>query len=67
MMVMGKYATTNFIVVIAAKSIYINQLLITEANYIESNLSFGWRLVYIEIVDDRGVLSRKKLTKHDRI
>ena len=41
MMVMGKYATTNFVVVIAAKSIYINQLLITEANYIESNLLDG--------------------------
>jgi len=28
-------------VVIAASMLYINQLLVTEANYIESNLSFG--------------------------
>jgi len=36
--VIGKYVTTNFVVVIAANT---NQLLVTEANSIESILSFG--------------------------
>jgi len=33
--------TTNFVVIYLDKDIDINQLLVTEANYIESNLSFG--------------------------
>jgi len=50
--------TTNFVVWLLLVC-YINQLLVTEANYIESPIFWlDFRFVYIEFVDDRRVLNR---------